>query len=366
MAENLIPVEGVAYTANVFDDLLVAACLKDGAALQGVIRGATGGPFGYALLAVTGAVSPVAVATGAAWVNGKLYRNTASKNLNVSTPAGATRIDRVVLHLDYTVNPMTCVAQILAGVEGGAAPALTQVDGTTWEISLAQVSITTGGVITITDERVYAGDGHVHPSSLAASVAGNGLAGGAGAALSVNVDDSTIEINADALRVKDGGITPAKILNRARAFLVTVDKAEDHLAAALVYSIVLAGVSLTGDSDHTYAVGNFVVPQNFASAMTAKPVFRSSVNTGNAYIKTSAAYGGTGENWAQHADAGSFATLNFPSSGKLLFGAAVSLASAALGDVVQLTTERDDSSGSDTLGALCPIVGWLVEFTADS
>jgi hypothetical protein len=40
---------------------------------------------------------------------------------------------------------------------------------------------------------------------LSASVAGAGLAGGAGTVLSVNVDDSTIEINADTLRIKDCG-----------------------------------------------------------------------------------------------------------------------------------------------------------------
>lgn len=50
---------------------------------------------------------------------------------------------------------------------------------------------------------------------LNASVAGNGLAGGAGSALSVNVDDSTIEINTDALRVKDLGITSGKIADDA-------------------------------------------------------------------------------------------------------------------------------------------------------
>lgn len=50
---------------------------------------------------------------------------------------------------------------------------------------------------------------------LNASVAGNGLGGGAGTALSVNVDDSTIEINSDALRVKDLGITSGKIADDA-------------------------------------------------------------------------------------------------------------------------------------------------------
>lgn len=53
-------------------------------------------------------------------------------------------------------------------------------------------------------------DGAITADLIAAAVAGNGLAGGAGTALSVNVDGSTIEINSDTLRVKDGGITQVK------------------------------------------------------------------------------------------------------------------------------------------------------------
>jgi len=54
-------------------------------------------------------------------------------------------------------------------------------------------------------------DGAVTAAKIASAVAGNGLAGGAGTALSVNVDDSTIEINSDSLRVKDSGISTAKL-----------------------------------------------------------------------------------------------------------------------------------------------------------
>lgn len=60
----------------------------------------------------------------------------------------------------------------------------------------------------------------VTAAKLASQVAGSGLVGGAGDALAVNVDDSTIEIQTDALRVKDSGITTAKINNTA----VTADK----------------------------------------------------------------------------------------------------------------------------------------------
>jgi hypothetical protein len=50
-------------------------------------------------------------------------------------------------------------------------------------------------------------------AEISTAIAGNGLSGGGGSALAVNVDDSTIEINSDSLRVKDGGITTAKVLN---------------------------------------------------------------------------------------------------------------------------------------------------------
>ena len=51
----------------------------------------------------------------------------------------------------------------------------------------------------------------VTEAKLATSVAGDGLSGGGGSALSVNVDDSSIETNTDTLRVKALGITNAML-----------------------------------------------------------------------------------------------------------------------------------------------------------
>ena len=110
-------------------------------------------------LAVSGTSSPVSVGTGGAWVNGKYYRNSAALDIAVATPVASTRIDRIVLRADYTAQTVRAVR--LAGSEGGAAPALTQSDGVTWEISLAQVSITTAGVITVTSERTAADQGRL-------------------------------------------------------------------------------------------------------------------------------------------------------------------------------------------------------------
>jgi hypothetical protein len=53
--------------------------------------------------------------------------------------------------------------------------------------------------------------GQVTAAGIATSVAGNGLSGGNGTALAVNVDDSTIEISSDSLRIKDDGVTSAKL-----------------------------------------------------------------------------------------------------------------------------------------------------------
>ena len=71
-------------------------------------------------------------------------------------------------------------------------------------------NIQTGGVPT-----AAIANAAVTADKLAAAVAGDGLAGGAGTALSVNVDGSTLEINTDALRIKDLGVSTAKIAANA-------------------------------------------------------------------------------------------------------------------------------------------------------
>lgn len=115
---------------------------------RGVLRGYLGE------LAVTGATSPIAVAAGAAMVAGFWYLSDASTNVTVSTPTTATRIDALVLRANYLTR--TVRLTLIAGTEGGAAPALVRVVNETWDIHLCNVTITTGGVITLTDRRSFA------------------------------------------------------------------------------------------------------------------------------------------------------------------------------------------------------------------
>ena len=154
MAQTVLPVGGVPYTAEEFDDLFEALSTRHKSGEQGPIKGLLNE------LAVTGTSSPLSVATGWAFVKGKLYKSTAAESVAIPTPTTHPRIDRVVLRLDFQTNPITCVVARLAGTEAASptAPALTQTDGTLWEISLARAQITTGGVVTVTDEREFVGD----------------------------------------------------------------------------------------------------------------------------------------------------------------------------------------------------------------
>jgi len=125
--------------------LMLAAGAKG---LDGVATGYLNG------LAVTPGSGKVTVATGGALVDAKWYTSSAAENVTISTPtAGTERIDRIVLRAtwsNYTVR-----RYLLTGTASSSptAPALTQTRNSYFEISLAQVRVTSAGVITVTDER---------------------------------------------------------------------------------------------------------------------------------------------------------------------------------------------------------------------
>ncbi len=137
-----------AYTMADLINWLRRTMISDNFAAQGPLAGYNGE------LAATAGAGKVSVATGAAYVYGYPYENDAVADVAIPTPVGATRIDRIVLRADWAAQTVRIIR--IAGSEGGAAPALTQTPGTTYDVPLAQVSITTGGVITVTDERTFA------------------------------------------------------------------------------------------------------------------------------------------------------------------------------------------------------------------
>ena len=107
-------------------------------------------------LRVSGSGTPVSVAAGRALVYGTWYEADAAVSVAVPTPSVSTRIDRIVLRKDWAAQTVRVTR--IGGVEGGGAPAMTQVAGTTWDMPLATLSVTTGGGITVTDGREFIGD----------------------------------------------------------------------------------------------------------------------------------------------------------------------------------------------------------------
>jgi len=86
------------------------------------------------------------VATGTAMVRGVFYENDASKPLTISSaPAtGNTRLDLVVLRLDFTANTLLAVVKNgTANTSGGTLPALTQTD-TVWEHPIEKITVAAG------------------------------------------------------------------------------------------------------------------------------------------------------------------------------------------------------------------------------
>lgn len=102
--------------------------------------------------------SPVTIETGRAIVDGSWYQSDSNVSVTIPTPGANPRIDRIVLRKDWALQTIRITR--IAGAEAASPtpPAITQIDGTTWDTVLWQVFVTTGGVITAyRDERDFIG-----------------------------------------------------------------------------------------------------------------------------------------------------------------------------------------------------------------
>jgi hypothetical protein len=195
---------GGGYSAANFNEF-VRQTFMTNPATEGVLRG-----IGNDLV-VSGTSSPVAVNTGAGLVYGFFYTSDSSVNVAIPTPTTATRIDRIVLRVSWAAQTVRITR--IAGTEGGGAPALTQTANTTWDIPLAQVSITTGGVITVTDQRTYIKSPGVYNwinaaltvnGSVTAGLSASGTAVGIGATNTSNTAGSDARMSANVAGASGG------------------------------------------------------------------------------------------------------------------------------------------------------------------
>lgn len=113
-------------------------------------------------LSISGA--NINVDTGRAVVYGTWAQNSTVVAVAIPTPGGASRQDRIVLRKDWVAQTVRITR--IAGIEGAGTPEpLVQVAGTTWDIPLGVINVTTGGVITILPEG-NAGGGVSYPGRL--------------------------------------------------------------------------------------------------------------------------------------------------------------------------------------------------------
>jgi len=128
---------------------VIAGC----AGFEGVAPG-----YLNSLACTANGANTVAVATGGAMVDGKWYYNDANLDVNIPSAVGAgnTRIDRIVLRANWAGYEVAVTRIAGTNAASPTAPAITQTSGTTYDIMLCRVLVTTAGVVTVTDERVWA------------------------------------------------------------------------------------------------------------------------------------------------------------------------------------------------------------------
>jgi hypothetical protein len=134
-------------------------------------------------------------------------------------------------------------------------------------------------------------DGAVTAAKIAAAVAGAGLTGGAGTALAVQVDDSTLNIPVDTVQIKDLGVTAAKlVVSVPRTVTVAMSAAEFLGMYAAPKLLVAAGGANTLHVVHDVAYEVNFVSAQFANGGVVNVQYDSTVNgAGTAATATIAA-----------------------------------------------------------------------------
>lgn len=146
-----------------------------------------------------------------------------------------------------------------AGVVDTAA--IADVNVTTGKV--ADLAVTTGKIndLAVTTGKIAASA--VTAAKIDTAVAGDGLAGGGGTALSVRVDNSTIEILSDILQIKDSGVTYAKLAAALQALLVPTGAIQAYGSATAPTGWLLCdGASY---STTTYAALYAIIGTTFGS-----------------------------------------------------------------------------------------------------
>lgn len=375
-------------------------------AVEGVSKGVLGE------LAVSGVASPLSVQPGSAVCYG-LYFNDAVVTLAVTTPVVGTTGGRVVLQTNWAgtggagLEARTRLAVKMSADGVPSYPSLTQSFGVTWEIPLAKFVITTGGVITLTDDRTFrkstamVGTGEILDNAVTLEkmlkLVGPGVIGRGAVALDhpyFIVPDDTVsdfvltvtgidparfmgfskvltsmiqDANVTTAKIADSAVTAAKIANRTRTFFVAAKDVYNVTDAVMVADPEPSlGLGLRmPDAKTVQAYGQFAVPSDFVSTMTVAPVMYSPTS-GNLRWSGGCNYGADGEPAGGGGSPTQAATTTAYTGNTRKVLPALALSAAAVGDMCSVYFVRDGANALDTINDRVTLQGWLVSYTADS
>lgn len=254
------------------------------------------------------------VAAGAALIDGLFYCNDSIFSATVtSASAGQVRDDRLVVRKYFSGLIQTARITLLPGAEAatpgpGTPPALIQdtTRQTYWDLPLARISITELGVITVTDERMYA--------------------------------------------------SPA-----GRSTLVNVVYGYDNTHAFVLP--VLASVQIPNDAQSHITAAIVVIPQGAGKAWIS-PIIGNAGAGGNVYVQ----YGSTAGRPGADPPVGLTTTTGYRALAAAGGGVFTKLPALdlmaggfAAGDVLFITFDRDATNLADTVEGSIMMYGWELE-----
>jgi hypothetical protein len=226
--------------------------------------------------------------------------NATKINADESTIDG-TGTTLAVKSAGITATQLAAGAVVEAKIGAGAVTETKLGNGAVANAKLATDAVTSDKIAAGAVATVDIADSAVTAAKIAAAVAGDGLAGGGGTALSVNVDATTIEISADTLQVKDGGITNAKLGggavqagNIANGAVNTSDIAAGAVTRAKLEAVGQQVSSSSGT--YTRSTASFAAVTNLSVSITTagRPVMVTMQAEGGGAVSSIASSGGTG------------------------------------------------------------------------
>lgn len=237
------------YSQQRLYDWLRKIFITDVEASEGVLANVGG------QLTVTGTASPLSCSDGAGVGYGFFYENTSSKNLTVTTPSIGVTGGRVNLRVDWTAQTATVVA--IRSADGTPAfPALVQSAGSTWDVPLYTFSITTGGVITLTDVRSFCHFATKIASNMidAGAVDNAAIRDGAGVSVIGRSANSTGDVADIAAGANDRIL--ARVSNALSWVQLTIGMIPDLLITEAKLAAVVAAKLVTGGNAHDHIGGD--------------------------------------------------------------------------------------------------------------